>query len=76
MPVEVLMPQLGWSMEEGVLHSWLVEDGATVAEGEPLYVVETDKTETEIGSPASGVVRLRGTPGEVYAVGACVAEIE
>ena len=75
MTIEVLMPQLGWSMEEGTLNSWLVEDGATVAEGDPLYVVETDKTETEIESPAAGVVRFRGMPGEVYPVGACVAEI-
>ena len=76
MSIEVLMPQLGWSMEEGTLHSWLVDDGAIVSEGQALYIVETDKAETEIQAPASGVVRFRGTAGEVYPVGTCVAEIE
>ncbi len=76
MPTPVNIPKLGISMTEGTLNNWMVADGDTVAPGQILYVLETDKVETEIESPAGGVVRLVGEPGEVYPVGALVAEIE
>ena len=76
MPTPVNIPKLGISMTEGTLNNWMVADGDTVAQGQILYVLETDKVETEIESPAAGVVRLVGEPGEVYPVGALVAEIE
>ena len=76
MSVSILVPQLGWTMEEGTLQEWLVEDGTVVTEGQPIYTLETDKVENEIESPAAGTIRLIGIPGTVYAVGAQIAEIE
>jgi pyruvate/2-oxoglutarate dehydrogenase complex dihydrolipoamide acyltransferase (E2) component len=76
MATPVNIPKLGISMTEGTLNNWLVADGDTVDQGQILYVLETDKVETEIESPAAGTVRLVGQPGEVYPVGALVAQIE
>jgi 2-oxoglutarate dehydrogenase E2 component (dihydrolipoamide succinyltransferase) len=56
MPVEVIMPQLGESVVEGTVSRWLKRVGDTVAAFEPLLEVSTDKVETEIPSPASGVL--------------------
>jgi pyruvate/2-oxoglutarate dehydrogenase complex dihydrolipoamide acyltransferase (E2) component len=76
MPISVNIPKLGISMTEGMLSSWLVAEGDTVDRGQVLYVLETDKVETEIESPAAGTIRLVGEPGEVYPVGSLVAQIE
>ena len=50
-------------------------DGAAVSAGQPLYILETEKVETEIESPADGIVRLLAAAGETYPVGTCIAEI-
>jgi pyruvate/2-oxoglutarate dehydrogenase complex dihydrolipoamide acyltransferase (E2) component len=63
------------SMQEGTLIGWLVADGDLVVEGQPLYVLETDKVENEIPCPASGTVRLIGEAGISYPVGTDIAEI-
>ena len=74
--MEIRIPKLGVAMTEGTVAQWLVEDGAAVAAGEPLYILETDKVENEIDSPTAGVVRIVATPGEVYDVGTLIATIE
>lgn len=71
--MEIAVPKLGMTMEEGTLVRWLVAPGAAVASGEPLYLLETDKVETEIESPAAGVIELIGQEGVVYEVGTVVA---
>ena len=63
-------------MTEGTLVEWLVADGDTVAPGDPLYRLETDKVENEIESPAAGVVSLSGVEGETYEVGTQVGQID
>jgi pyruvate/2-oxoglutarate dehydrogenase complex dihydrolipoamide acyltransferase (E2) component len=75
-PVAVAIPRFGWEMQEGILAEWLVADGAQIAAGDPLYILETDKVEQEVESPASGVVRIKAEPGETYPVGHLIAEIE
>ncbi|WP_322083324.1 lipoyl domain-containing protein [Burkholderia sp. BCC1972] len=75
MTTQVLFPKIGFSMEEGTLAEWLVEDGASVSEGQPLYSLESDKSIQEIASPASGKVKILSTVGEVYKVGDVLAEI-
>jgi pyruvate dehydrogenase E2 component (dihydrolipoamide acetyltransferase) len=50
------MPSLGHTMEKGKIIEWLKQEGDTVAKGEPLVVIETDKVITEVESPADGVV--------------------
>lgn len=50
------MPSLGHTMEKGKIIEWLKKEGETVAKGEPLIIIETDKVITEVESPATGVV--------------------
>jgi pyruvate/2-oxoglutarate dehydrogenase complex dihydrolipoamide acyltransferase (E2) component len=76
MSVPINIPKLGVSMTEGTLIEWLVADGAVVSEGDPIYLIETDKVENEVGATASGTIRLSGEAGETYAVGEQIGEIE
>jgi len=76
MATEIIFPKIGFSMTEGILAEWLVADGATVAEGDLLYAVETDKSTNEVEAPASGVLRIVGQTGETYEVGAIIGSIE
>ncbi len=56
MPTNVIMPQLGESVVEGTLSRWLKGVGDRVEEFEPIAEVTTDKVDTEIPAPASGIV--------------------
>lgn len=56
MPTKVIMPSLGESVDEGTITKWLKEEGEKIEEYEPLLEVNTDKVDTEIPSPASGVL--------------------
>jgi 2-oxoglutarate dehydrogenase E2 component (dihydrolipoamide succinyltransferase) len=56
MPVSVTMPRLGESVSEGTVTRWLKKEGDRVEADEPLLEVSTDKVDTEIPSPASGVL--------------------
>jgi pyruvate/2-oxoglutarate dehydrogenase complex dihydrolipoamide acyltransferase (E2) component len=64
------MPKLALAMTEGTLVDWLVHEGDTVSDGQGLYIVETDKVETEVPSAASGVVHPTAAVGVTYPVGA------
>ncbi len=57
MAISVQMPALGESVTEGTVTRWLKQEGDTVEEDEPLLEVSTDKVDTEIPSPASGVLK-------------------
>ncbi len=56
MPVSVTMPRLGESVTEGTVTRWLKQEGDEVAADEPLLEVSTDKVDTEVPSPASGIL--------------------
>jgi pyruvate/2-oxoglutarate dehydrogenase complex dihydrolipoamide acyltransferase (E2) component len=62
MGTNISIPKLGTLVE------WLVADGAVVAVGDPLYLLETDKTETAIDASAAGILRIKATTGETYEV--------
>jgi pyruvate/2-oxoglutarate dehydrogenase complex dihydrolipoamide acyltransferase (E2) component len=62
-------------MNEGVISEWLVQDGAAVRQGQPLYVIESDKSAEEIESPATGILKILSQTGETYQVGTVIAEI-
>jgi pyruvate/2-oxoglutarate dehydrogenase complex dihydrolipoamide acyltransferase (E2) component len=72
---QILLPKIGFSMNEGTLSEWLVADGETVTEGQALYALESDKSVQEIEAPVSGTVKIIATVGEVYQVGDVLAEI-
>jgi len=76
MSVSVTMPALGESVTEGTVTRWLKKEGDTVQADEPLLEVSTDKVDTEIPAPASGVlVRIVAQEDETVAVGAELAVI-
>jgi len=56
MAVSVTLPELGESVTEGTVTRWLKNVGDTVAQDEPLVEIATDKVDTEIPSPESGVL--------------------
>src|SRR5216684_1439073 len=56
MSTNVIMPQLGESVVEGTVSKWLKHEGDRVNEFDPIIEVNTDKVDTEIPSPASGVL--------------------
>ncbi|MGQ9493381.1 MAG: dihydrolipoamide acetyltransferase family protein [Anaerolineae bacterium] len=57
MAVEVILPVLGETMDEGTIVKWFVDVGQEVQKGAPLYQLETDKAVLEVEAPASGVLR-------------------
>ncbi|MEV0686892.1 2-oxoglutarate dehydrogenase, E2 component, dihydrolipoamide succinyltransferase [Nocardia sp. NPDC050378] len=75
MPV-VNMPALGESVTEGTVLRWLKEEGEAVVQDEPLLEVSTDKVDTEVVAPASGILRtILARPDDVIAVGDPLGEI-
>lgn len=69
------IPKLQMSTTEGTLTEWLVDDGAIVAEGDPIYALETDKAVQEIEAPESGKLTQKVAAGETYDVGTEIGEI-
>ena len=72
---KILLPKIGFSMNEGEIGEWLVKDGERVEEGAPLFTLEADKSATEIESPATGILKIAAEPGETYEVGSVLGEI-
>ena len=73
---DVTLPQLGESVTEGTVSRWLKAVGDTVEADEPIVEVSTDKVDTEIPSPAAGVIlEIRIGEDEVATVGAVIAVI-
>ena len=76
MATNVLLPQWGMNMEDGTLTRWLVNEGDEIAEGQPLVEIETAKINSELESPATGVVsHIMAAEGSLVKVGALVAVI-
>jgi pyruvate/2-oxoglutarate dehydrogenase complex dihydrolipoamide acyltransferase (E2) component len=62
-------------MTEATLSQWLVDEGAAVGQDDALYLLETDKVESEITAPRAGVLRRIGIEGETYPVGEVIGEL-
>ncbi|MBN1173591.1 MAG: 2-oxoglutarate dehydrogenase, E2 component, dihydrolipoamide succinyltransferase [Micromonosporaceae bacterium] len=76
MPVSVTLPQLGESVTEGTVTRWLKSVGDRVQQDEPLLEVSTDKVDTEIPAPATGIItQILVAEDETVAVGADLAVI-
>jgi 2-oxoglutarate dehydrogenase E2 component (dihydrolipoamide succinyltransferase) len=74
--VDVVMPQMGVSVSEGTITRWLRNVGDTIAADEPLLEISTDKVDTEVPSPGSGVLQeILVQEGETVPVGTLVARI-
>jgi 2-oxoglutarate dehydrogenase dihydrolipoamide succinyltransferase (E2 component) len=77
MRVDVVMPQLGESVVEGVVVKWLVKAGDTVAKDQPLLEISTDKVDAEIPSPVGGkVVEILAKEGDTVPIQEILCRIE
>ncbi len=77
MATTIKMPQLGESVTEGTIERWLVKEGDTVEQYDPLFEVVTDKVNAEVPAEIAGTVSKILVPdGETVAVGTPVAEID
>ncbi|HEY8599316.1 MAG TPA: dihydrolipoamide acetyltransferase family protein [Thermomicrobiales bacterium] len=76
MAIEIVMPRLGWNMEVGTVVEWLKQDGDRVNAGEYLFMVESDKSISEVEALDSGTLRIPGNAlrmGEELPVGTVLA---
>ncbi|MEN9572350.1 MAG: Dihydrolipoyllysine-residue succinyltransferase component of 2-oxoglutarate dehydrogenase complex [Verrucomicrobiota bacterium] len=72
MPINITLPRLGWSMEEGKFLAWLKKDGDYIKEGDPLFTLESDKAAQEVEAIVSGLLHIAPNgpnPGDVIKVG-------
>jgi pyruvate dehydrogenase E2 component (dihydrolipoamide acetyltransferase) len=73
MAIEILLPRLGWTMEEGLFVEWLKHDGDLVQSGDLLFTIESDKATVEVETFESGILRVAPDgpqPGSTLPVGA------
>ncbi|MBI5509481.1 MAG: 2-oxo acid dehydrogenase subunit E2 [Deltaproteobacteria bacterium] len=76
MATEVKLPQMGESIAEGTVTTWLKKVGDKVNRDEPLFEISTDKVDAEIPSPVSGVLlEILVTPGKTVPINTVVAII-
>jgi pyruvate dehydrogenase E2 component (dihydrolipoyllysine-residue acetyltransferase) len=74
--IDVVMPQMGVSVSEGTITKWLKSEGDPIAADESLLEISTDKVDTEVPSPASGVVQqILAQEGETVPIGTKIAVI-
>jgi len=71
----IRIPRVSVQISEAELTELLVAHGAQVAEGDPLFIIATDKTESEVEAGATGMVHWTGAIGTVYDIGAEIGEI-
>lgn len=76
MSTEVLLPKLGFSMNDGMVTEWRVADGGPVTQGQLLYLLESEKSVQEIEAPVTGTLRIKAPVGETLLVGTLLAVIE
>jgi 2-oxoisovalerate dehydrogenase E2 component (dihydrolipoyl transacylase) len=77
MPTTIKMPQLGESVTEGTIERWLVKEGDTVEQYDPLFEVVTDKVNAEVPAEVAGkITKIMVPDGETVAVGTPLAEID
>jgi pyruvate dehydrogenase E2 component (dihydrolipoamide acetyltransferase) len=72
MAIEVVVPRLGWSMDEAAFGEWLKADGDVIKPGDALFVLEVEKAAQEVESLDRGILRIppnRPAPGEIIRVG-------
>ena len=73
---EIRIPKIGMSATEMTLLEWMFADGDRVEVSDVIYMVETDKTTTEIEAQSAGTLRVMAAEGESYAVGTLIGLIE
>lgn len=75
MPIPVVVPRLGWTMEQGVFVEWLKRDGDQIQVSDPVFVLEGEKATQDIESTDAGILKIPENspkPGDTVLVGATV----
>lgn len=78
MAIEIRMPRLGWTMEEGAFGEWLKADGDTIKPGDLLYTVESDKATQEVEALDAGILHIDPAgpnAGDMVTVGTLLAYV-
>ena len=75
MALEVKIPAAGESINTATVGQWHKSDGETVAKGEVLATIETDKVSSEVEAPIDGIIQVVVAEGEEVAIGTVIAEI-
>jgi pyruvate dehydrogenase E2 component (dihydrolipoamide acetyltransferase) len=78
MPIEIIIPRLGWSMEEGIFVNWLKKDGEPVKSGELLFTLENEKATEDVEAVESGILRIPEDgpkTGQVVKVGQVIGHL-
>jgi len=74
---EVVMPRMGETVDEGTVNVWHKAVGDQVTEGEPLLEIGTDKVDSDIPAPVSGILaEIKVAEGETVPVATILAVIE
>jgi 2-oxoglutarate dehydrogenase E2 component (dihydrolipoamide succinyltransferase) len=77
MTVDIIMPKMGESIMEGTILKWLKKEGDKIERDEPILEISTDKVDTEIPAPESGVLtELLFKEGDVIEVGKVIARMD
>jgi len=76
MAIDVKVPGVGESVQEGMIASWAKKSGDKVEQDEPLCALETDKATVDVPSPESGTLQILVEAGKVVKVGEVIARIE
>lgn len=76
MATPITIPAVGESITEGILARWLVDNGSYVAEGTPIYELETDKISSEIEAEVGGVISITVAEGEAVEIGGEIGSID
>ena len=75
--IRMVMPQMGESINEGIILKWLKKIGDKIEKDETILEISTDKVDSEIPAPTSGIItNILGEEGQTVNVGAVIAEIE
>src|SRR5690242_8543640 len=62
MPIEIVIPRLGWSMEEATFIGWLKKHGEFIKAGEPLFTLESEKASQDVESTDDGFLDMTKAP--------------
>ncbi len=76
MKVDIVMPKMGESLQEGTVIQWLKKEGEAVQRDEMILEISTDKVDTEVPSPVEGILsEILAAEGETIEVGVAIARI-
>jgi pyruvate/2-oxoglutarate dehydrogenase complex dihydrolipoamide acyltransferase (E2) component len=75
MATEIILPKLGFSVNEAILVEWMVADGTAVKKGQSIYALESEKSVQEVEAVEDGTLKIIKPAGETYEVGTVIGEI-